>query len=188
MKFIHAVVFDNTEFARSNYDITDWSDLTSEDYTVHCLYSENYEKIIYLEDNIHAPIEKQIESFLEGVKFIGEPVSVTKAFIIVEDGYGYRKDVVESHLVNGFYIEVGTKKYQIFDYENEPIYWNDSIIEFDTLESAERFAAALREFYWLSPFDEVEVGPAIPHNNEVLNATNLIPVPNGDDIELKEVE
>ena len=106
MKFIHAVVFENTEFGYGKYDVTNWSDLTNADYTVHCLYSEDREKIIYLEDNIHAPIEKQIESFLEGVAYTDESVSVTKAFIVITDGYCYREDVVSSYLINGFYVEV----------------------------------------------------------------------------------
>ena len=78
-------------------------------------------------------------------------------------------------------------KYQIFDYEEEPIYWNDEILEFDTREAADAFAAGLRELYWINPFDKFYVAEAIPHCAKVKNATGLVPVANGDDVELKEV-
>ena len=117
MKFIHAVVFDKTDFENSNYNTSSWDDLTSADYTVHCLYNVDNEDIVIIEDNMHTPVETMIENFLDGVRYAGSvnvgglivvnsDVEVINAYIVVDDGLSYRIDAVGLCLVEGNYVEV----------------------------------------------------------------------------------
>lgn len=64
MSFIHFILVDNPEDVNE-----DWDNLISCDYCVHCLYSVGRNEITLLGDNIHDPIEAQIDSFLDGVLF-----------------------------------------------------------------------------------------------------------------------
>lgn len=105
--FIHAVVFNNDEFLAADYDTGDWRDLTSADYTVHCLYNLDTEQVIILNDNCHTEIEDWIEAFLEGVTFTGYEVSVNKAVVLVgNDEDTYDEEVFKKYIVNDQYIEV----------------------------------------------------------------------------------
>ena len=106
MKFIHAVVHDIDEFNNYYSTACGWGELTDGDYIVHCLYCEDSEKIIVLEDNTHAPIETIISSFLDGIRFAGGEVTVTKAYIIVDNGLSYNREAVGLCLVEGSYVEV----------------------------------------------------------------------------------
>ena len=106
MKFIHAVIFDVDEFNNGLYNTEDWGDLTDGDYVVHCLFCETTEDLIVLEDNIHAPVEQTISSFLDGVRYVYDEVIVKKAYIIVDNGLSYDKEAATLCLVEGAYVEV----------------------------------------------------------------------------------
>ena len=115
MKFIHAIVMDTDEF--NALEEHTWDYLSDGDYIVHCLYSVDNEHIIFLEDNTHQPIETQIETFLEGVRYrdavnVGglmvdnSDIEVTYAYIVVDNGLSYNAEAVGLCLVEGAYVEV----------------------------------------------------------------------------------
>ena len=109
MKFIHAVVYDRTEFnelKEYGVDFENWDDITEGDYIVHCLFCETTEDLIVLEDNTHAPVEQIISSFLDGVRYIYDEVIVKKAYIVVDNGLSYDKEAVGLCLVESAYVEV----------------------------------------------------------------------------------
>ena len=109
MKFIHAVIFDVDEYnelKEYGVDFENWDDITQGDYIVHCLFCEDTEDLIVLEDNTHAPVEQIISSFLDGVRFIYDEVIVKKAYIVVDNGLGYDKEAATLCLVEGAYREV----------------------------------------------------------------------------------
>lgn len=121
MKFIHAVVYDRTEYENLReygVDFESWGDITEGDYIVHCLYDIDNEKILVQEDNTHQPVETIIETFLKGIEYgnsinVGgimipnEANEVTKAYIIVnKDQSSYSSDAVRPHFINKTYVEV----------------------------------------------------------------------------------
>ena len=121
MKFIHAIVFDKTEYENLReygVDFESWGDITEGDYIVHCLYDVDNEKILVQEDNTHQPVETIIETFLKGIEYgnsinVGgimipnEANEVTKAYIIVnKDQSSYSSDAVRPHFINKTYVEV----------------------------------------------------------------------------------
>ena len=109
MKFIHAIVMDTEEVKNCKEDglkLDTWSDLNYGDYIVHCLYCVDKEEIIIIEDNTHEPVETIIYEFLSGIEYTGEQVSVTKAFIMVDEGLSYSEEAVGLCLVEGSYVEV----------------------------------------------------------------------------------
>ena len=106
MNFIHAVVFDVDEFNNGSYDTTNWGDLTSGDYIVHCLYNLDNQEILMLNDNCHSSIEANIEAFLEGVEFCGHDAIVERACVVVDNGLSYDMEAVELCLIAGNYVEV----------------------------------------------------------------------------------
>ena len=121
MKFIHAVVFDKTEYENLReygVDFESWGEITDGDYIVHCLYDVENEKILVQEDNTHQPVETIIETFLKGIEYgnsinVGgimipnEANEVTKAYIIVnKDQSSYSSDAVRPHFINKTYVEV----------------------------------------------------------------------------------
>ena len=120
MKFIHAVIYDTTEYnelREYGVDFENWDDFTEGDYIVHCLYSVDNEEIIIHEDNTHQPVETMIENFLDGVIYakstnVGglmistEEVEVVKAYIVVDVGLAYDKEAALLCLVEGAYREV----------------------------------------------------------------------------------
>ena len=103
MKFIHAVIFDVDEFNNSNYNTEDWGDLCD---GVHCLYDVDNENIIIHEDNTHAPVETMIETFLDGVRFVCDEVTVKRVYIVVDNGLSYDREAATLCLVEGAYVEV----------------------------------------------------------------------------------
>ena len=90
MKFIHAVVYDVTEYENlreHKVNLWNWDELTEGDYIIHCLYDVNNEQVLIHEDNIHQPVEIMIENFLNGVKYANstnEKIIVKKGGIIVK--------------------------------------------------------------------------------------------------------
>lgn len=76
MNFIHFILVDNPEDLNE-----EWDSLVSEDYCKHCLYSVKKDKIVFLSDNIHEPIETQIDSFIEGVRFCSQNCSLRKGIM-----------------------------------------------------------------------------------------------------------
>lgn len=120
MKFIHAVVFDKTEYDELyeyGVDFENWDDITAGDYIVHCLYDVENEKILIHEDNTHQPVETMIENFLDGIEYANainvgglmipsEINEVTKAYIVVDNGLSYNKEAVTLCLTEGNYVEV----------------------------------------------------------------------------------
>ena len=118
MKFIHAVVFDKTEYdnlREYGVDFENWDDITEGDYIVHCLYDVENEKILIHEDNTHQPVETIIESFLEGIEYgnsinvggVMIPNKVQKAYIVVnKDQSPYSSETVRPHFINKTYVEV----------------------------------------------------------------------------------
>ena len=121
MKFIHAVVFDKTEYdnlREYGVDFENWDDITEGDYIVHCLYDVENEKILIHEDNTHQPVEAIIEAFLEGIEYgnstnVGgimipnEINKVQKAYIVVNsDQSPYSSEAVRPHFINKTYVEV----------------------------------------------------------------------------------
>lgn len=89
-----------------------------------------------------------------------------------------------------------SKKYIIYDIELVSLKWmvgpNEQLLVFDTEDSAKLFIEKMIKlpfFYW-SNMDlyTTSVYPEIEKYIDCLNATNLIPVQNGDDVELKEVD
>ena len=121
MKFIHAVVFDKTEYdnlREYGVDFENWDDITEGDYIVHCLYDVENEKVLVHEDNIHQPVETIIENFLEGIEYgnstnVGgvmipnEINKVQKAYIVVNsDQSPYSSEAVRPHFINKTYVEV----------------------------------------------------------------------------------
>ena len=106
MKFIHAVIFDVDEFNNSNYNTEDWGDLCDGDYVVHCLYDVENENIVIHEDNTHAPVETMIETFLDGVRFVCDEVTVKRVYIVVDNGLSYDREAATLCLVEGAYVEV----------------------------------------------------------------------------------
>ena len=120
MKFIHAVVYDKTEYdnlREYGVDFESWDDLTEGDYIVHCLYDVENEQILIHEDNTHQPVEAMIENFLDGIKYANstnvgglmipnEEIEVAKAYIVVDNGLSYSSDAVGLCLVEGNYVEV----------------------------------------------------------------------------------
>lgn len=121
MKFIHAIVFDKTEYENLReygVDFESWGDITEGDYIVHCLYDVDNEKILVQEDNTHQPVETIIETFLKGIEYgnsinVGgimipnEANEVIKAYIIVnKDQSSYSSDAVRPHFINKTYVEV----------------------------------------------------------------------------------
>lgn len=121
MKFIHAVVYDRTEYeelCEYGVDFESWDDITEGDYIVHCLYDVDNEKILIHEDNTHQPVETMIENFLDGIEYgnstnVGglmipnEANEVIKAYIIVnKDQSSYNSDAVLPHFINKTYVEV----------------------------------------------------------------------------------
>lgn len=121
MKFIHAVIYDKTEYENLReygVDFENWDEITDGDYVVHCLYDVENEKILIHEDNTHQPVETIIETFLEGIEY-GNSINVggimipnktnevTKAYIIVnKDQSSYSSDAVRPHFINKTYVEV----------------------------------------------------------------------------------
>lgn len=107
MKFIHAVVFDKSEYDElKEYGMDNWDDICSGDYIVHCLYSIDNQKILIHEDNTHQPVEAMISNFFDGIKFCGNDVVVTKAIVIVDNGLAYNNDAVELCFIKENYMEV----------------------------------------------------------------------------------
>ena len=120
MKFIHAVIYDKSEYdelKEYGVDFENWDDITEGDYIVHCLYDVDNETILFHEDNTHKPVEAMIENFLDGIEYgnsinVGgimipnEANEVTKAYIVVDNGLSYRSDAVGLCLVEGAYVEV----------------------------------------------------------------------------------
>lgn len=109
MKFIHAVIYDIIEYkelCEYGRDFESWGDITDGDYIVHCLYDVDNERIIIHEDNTHASVETMIESFLDGIRFAGGEVEVTKAYLVVNDGCSYDSITVKEKLIAGNYGEV----------------------------------------------------------------------------------
>lgn len=121
MKFIHAIVFDKTEYdnlREYGVDFENWDDITEGDYIVHCLYDVENEKVLVHEDNTHQPVETIIESFLEGIEYgnstdVGglmipnEINKVQKAYIVVNsDQSPYSSEAVRPHFINKTYVEV----------------------------------------------------------------------------------
>ena len=120
MKFIHAVVFDKSEYdelKEYGVDFENWDDITEGDYIVHCLYDVENEKVLIHEDNTHQPVETMIENFLDGIEYANainvgglmipnEINEVTKAYIVVDNGLSYNKEAVTLCLVEGVYVEV----------------------------------------------------------------------------------
>lgn len=67
-KFIHAIVLTKEEY-KDYKDETNFRDCTCGDYIVHVLVDKTNQEVIIREDNIHAPVENIIESFLEGLVY-----------------------------------------------------------------------------------------------------------------------
>lgn len=92
-------------------------------------------------------------------------------------------------------------KWYIFntEYDNVPLCWGETdvttgefqnpCLEFDTEEAAQRFVNAIQNIPFMADeLGEMEIRHCIFYYDDgKMNATNLIPVANGDDIELKEV-
>lgn len=69
MTFVKTVCIDEKTWDGEDYD---YDDITCGDYIVFALWDitdENHPKMIMCDDNIHTPIESDIESFIEGVKY-----------------------------------------------------------------------------------------------------------------------
>ena len=83
--------------------------------------------------------------------------------------------------------------YYLMDEAHHPISWYGSspaeapILIFDTRVAAARFKHNLQKTFLAEDFGEIEIRYGGPFFAYTLNATNLIPVENGDDIELKGV-
>ena len=118
MKFIHAIVLNNTQVRNESYDLGDWDDLNDGDYVVHCLYSVDNEDVIILDDNTHEPVVSMIDMFLEGYDYANainvggmmmageEAAEVINAYVVVDDGLEYTMNAVGLCLVEGNYVEV----------------------------------------------------------------------------------
>jgi hypothetical protein len=107
MKFIHAVVFTESEFNEGNYDTGDWRDLTEGDYVVHCLYSVDNKEVLFAEDNTHAPVESNMDAFFFGLEFAGHEAVVDRAIVIVKDNESpYTIETLEEYFLNCRYTEV----------------------------------------------------------------------------------
>ena len=120
MKFIHAVIFDKSEYnelKEYGVDFENWDDITGGDYIVHCLYSVDNEQVIIHEDNTHQPVVTMIDSFLGGVVFANstdvggimipnEEIEIINAYIVVDNGLSYDQEAVTLCLVEGAYVEV----------------------------------------------------------------------------------
>ena len=109
MKFIHAVVYDRTEYENLReygVDFESWGDITDGDYIVHCLYDCDKQIVLMLEDDTHNPVCAQISSFYAGIKHCGYEVEVTKAYVVVDNGLSYSEEAVGLCLVKGKYVEV----------------------------------------------------------------------------------
>ena len=120
MKFIHAVIYDKTEYdnlREYGVDFENWDDITEGDYIVHCLYDVENEKVLIHKDNTHQPVEIMIKNFLDGIEYANainvgglmipnEINEVIKAYIVVDNGLSYDKEAVTLCLVEGAYVEV----------------------------------------------------------------------------------
>ena len=110
MKFIHAVVFDRTEYEELReygVDFESWDELTEGDYIVHCLYDCEKKAVIVLNDDTHTNIIDEIASFCQGIRYCGNEVEIIKAYVVMnekEDSYSWTQ--VYEHIVNGKYVEV----------------------------------------------------------------------------------
>ena len=115
MKFIHAIVMDTDEF--NALEEHTWDYLSDGDYIVHCLYDVDNETILIHEDNTHKPVETMIENFLNGIEYANstnvgglmisnEEIEVTKAYIVVDNGFSYNAEAVSLCLIEGNYVEV----------------------------------------------------------------------------------
>ena len=66
--FIHGIVFTAEEYEDYKNEKY-FSNCACGDYIVHALVNADTQEIIIRDDNIHQPIEEQIESFLAGVTY-----------------------------------------------------------------------------------------------------------------------
>lgn len=73
---LHALIFHNDEMTRDEILNSDFYDLACGDYIDHILIDKKNQKIIYQNDNIHEPIEAQIDSFIEGLCYSGAKVKL----------------------------------------------------------------------------------------------------------------
>jgi hypothetical protein len=76
------------------------------------------------------------------------------------------------------------KKWYLENPYGIPLHWHSNIIEFDTKEDAEKFKQGVEQI----PFLAADVHLIVQHPRcpkEYINMSGLIPVANGDDIELE---
>lgn len=90
LNFVHAIVFDKTEYEgikEMDGMSETWDLIKDGDYIVHCLYDTVNHKCIYLDDNTHHHIEEEIESFVAGCQYAGSDVIVTRAYTVATWSY-----------------------------------------------------------------------------------------------------
>lgn len=81
---LHVLVFDKSEISKDDILITDFYDLSFGDYIDHMLIDKDRKKIIYDDDNIHSPIEEQINSFIKGLCYSGAKVNLEVGILYTE--------------------------------------------------------------------------------------------------------
>lgn len=91
--FCKFIVIDKPEL-ELGYSLTT---LGSDDYRDWGLFSFDEDKVLIYGDNVHnSGIETEIDSFINGVRFAGEEVSVMTGAVVVEDATigVYKEDIL----------------------------------------------------------------------------------------------
>ena len=89
MRLVHGLVFTTEEITEEEIKNTEFTDLTFGDYITHILIDEDKQTIILYGDNIHNPIEAEIESFVDGLRYAGIEIEVRHGVFFAED---YKKE------------------------------------------------------------------------------------------------
>lgn len=105
----HMVVIEESEKETYDFEQTNiWDDVTSGDYVVHGLYIRNLDSMPILDDNIHSPVETEIEYFLKGYMAAAgaaTTIDYRKLIVFVPNGCAYNTTDVKQALFNGNFIE-----------------------------------------------------------------------------------